>query len=182
MRWFWIDRFLEFESGRRAVAIKNITLAEDHLHDHFPGFPVMPHSLVIEGLAQTGGLLVGEHNQFEERVVLAKVSSAKFHGYARPGDTLRYTAEVEDIKDDGAFVDATSHNGEELHAEVKIVFAHLDKGGKGEKPLFEPYDFLAMLRMLGIYDVGRNAEGHPISPPPALLAAERNRHAISDID
>ena len=57
MRWIWIDRFVEFESGRRAVAIKNVSLAEEHLHDHFPGYPIMPNSLITEGLAQTGGLL-----------------------------------------------------------------------------------------------------------------------------
>ncbi len=42
MRWFWIDRFVEFVPGSRAKAVKNVTLAEEHLHDHFPGFPVMP--------------------------------------------------------------------------------------------------------------------------------------------
>ncbi|MBN2446726.1 MAG: beta-hydroxyacyl-ACP dehydratase, partial [Phycisphaerae bacterium] len=60
MRWIWIDRFEVFESGRRAVAVKNVTLAEDHLHDHFPGFPIMPASIMIEGMAQTAGILVGE--------------------------------------------------------------------------------------------------------------------------
>ena len=55
MRWIWIDKFLEFRSGQFARAIKNLTLAEEHLHDHFPGYPVMPASLIIEGLAQTGG-------------------------------------------------------------------------------------------------------------------------------
>ena len=49
MRWIWIDGFVEFESGRRASAVKNVTLAEEHLHDHFPGFPVMPATLIIEG-------------------------------------------------------------------------------------------------------------------------------------
>ena len=38
MRWIWIDKFIEFQSGRHAVALKNVTLAEEHLHDHFPGF------------------------------------------------------------------------------------------------------------------------------------------------
>ncbi|MFI4874980.1 MAG: beta-hydroxyacyl-ACP dehydratase, partial [Blastopirellula sp. JB062] len=57
MRWFWVDQFLEFESGRTAKSVKSISLAEDHLHDHFSGIPIMPHSLVIEGIAQTGGLL-----------------------------------------------------------------------------------------------------------------------------
>ena len=77
MRWYWIDRFTEFESGRRAKAVKNITLAEDHLHDHFPGYPIMPNSLVIEGMAQTGGLLVCESTGFREKVVLAKLSKAR---------------------------------------------------------------------------------------------------------
>ena len=54
MRWFWIDRFVEFVPGSHAKAVKNVTLAEEHLHDHFPGFPVMPGSLMLEGMAQTG--------------------------------------------------------------------------------------------------------------------------------
>jgi len=64
MRWYWIDKFLEFESGSRAKAVKNVSLSEEHLHDHFPGFPVMPASLMIEGMAQTGGILLGEVNDF----------------------------------------------------------------------------------------------------------------------
>src|SRR5256886_3388361 len=107
MRWYWIDRFLEFHSGRSCQAVKNVSLAEEHLHDHFPGYPCMPNSLILEGVAQTGGLLVGEHNRFEEKVILAKVPKAQFHFPAVPGDTLVYTAVIEYIKDDGAMVNAT---------------------------------------------------------------------------
>jgi 3-hydroxyacyl-[acyl-carrier-protein] dehydratase len=169
MRWYWIDRFLEFESGRRARAIKNITLAEDHLHDHFPSHPVMPHSLVIEGMAQTGGLLVGEHNQFNEKVVLAKVPKARFHFVVGPGDTLTYTTTIDYIKKDGAMVSATSHLGDRLHAEMEIVFAHLDDTHQG-RTLFEPEAFLKMMRMLQAYEVGRAADGGPLREP--TLAAE----------
>jgi len=88
MRWIWIDKFLEFRSGQFARAIKNLTLAEEHLHDHFPGYPVMPASLIIEGLAQTGGILVGEAGGFAEKVVLAKIPRAEFHGVACAGDQL----------------------------------------------------------------------------------------------
>ena len=59
MRWFWIDRFLEFESGRYAKAVKCVSLAEDYLHDHFPQYPVFPNSLVIEGLAQISSRKAG---------------------------------------------------------------------------------------------------------------------------
>ena len=58
MRWFWIDRFSELVSGKTATAIKTISLSEEHLHDHFCGIPTMPNSLILEGMAQTAGMLV----------------------------------------------------------------------------------------------------------------------------
>ena len=164
VRWYWIDRFIEFESGKRAKAIKNITLAEDHLHDHFVGNPTMPHSLVIEGMAQTGGLLVGEYNGFREKVVLAKLSKIAFHRTAGPGDSLIYTADVEYIKEDGAMVSVTSHMGDELHAEGQLMFAHLNDMF-ANKRLFHLEDYARMMRMLGAYDVGRTADGKPLLEP-----------------
>ena len=88
MRWIWIDRFETFESGTRAVAIKNVSLAEEHLHDHVPGFAVMPASLMIEGMAQTGGILLGEKHGFQHIVILAKVPKVTFHGHVVPGAPL----------------------------------------------------------------------------------------------
>src|SRR5215216_1556181 len=104
MRWFWFDRYTEFVSGKHAVGVKNVSLAEEHLHDHFPGAPVMPNTLIIEGLAQTGGLLVAEHGGFVERVILAKIAKARFHFAAVPGDTLEYRTTIDDIQKDGAIV------------------------------------------------------------------------------
>jgi 3-hydroxyacyl-[acyl-carrier-protein] dehydratase len=179
MRWFWIDRFTEFESGRRATAIKNVTLAEEHLHDHFPGAPLMPNALVIEGIAQTGGLLVAEHGGFEERVVLAKIAKAHFHFSAVPGETLVYRATIEDIHKDGAIVSGTSHVGERLQAEVQIFFAHLDEATAG-KSLFDPAGLLAMLKLLGVFEVGRDAQGHPLEIPPALALAEQAAHPAGE--
>src|ERR1700726_4717343 len=109
MRWLWIDRFLEFRSGHSAKAVKNLSLAEDHFADHFPGYPVMPACLILEGLAQTGGILVGEANQFREKVVLAKVPKAVFP--REEGAAVAGRATV-----DGAVV-----------ADVEIFFAHLDQ-------------------------------------------------------
>ena len=112
MRWFWIDRFTEFEQRpARPTAVKNVSLAEEHLHDHFPGAPLMPNSLIIEGLAQTGGLLVAEHGDFEERVVLAKVAKARFHFSGRAGRHAVYRVTIDDIHKDGAIVSGTSHVG-----------------------------------------------------------------------
>lgn len=124
MRWTWIDRFVSFESRRSAVAVKNLSLAEDHFADHFPGFPVMPAPLILEGLAQTGGILVGEANGYRENVVLAKMS-AKFHREATAGEQLTYTTRMLDLGDTGARVSGEVRSGDELVAEAEIMFAHV---------------------------------------------------------
>jgi 3-hydroxyacyl-[acyl-carrier-protein] dehydratase len=171
MRWYWIDKFIEFESGRYAKALKCISLAEEHLHDHFSFYPMIPNSLVIEGMAQTGGLLVSEHNQFTEKVVLAKIPKARFYCDAVPGDTLIYSTKIEYIKEEGAMVTATSHKGDVLHAEAEIVFAHLNDSRLGS--LFEPETFLRMMRLLGAFDVGHAADGSRLTPPARLLNAAK---------
>lgn len=164
MRWYWIDRFTEFVSGSRAKAVKNVSLAEEHLHDHYSPFPVMPKSLIIEGLAQTGGLLVCEHSGFKEKVVLAKVPKITFYSEACPGDTLVYTAVADYIHDYGAMVTVTSHKNGELHAEGDLAFAHL-AGAHHETQLFADGDLLQMMRILRAYEVGRTADGEPIKDP-----------------
>ena len=175
MRWFWIDKFIEFERGKRAVAIKNVSIVEEEIDQYLPGFPVLPNSLVIEGLAQTAGLLIGEAGGFEDRVVLAKISKAVFHRPALPGDQLRYTAVVQDIQKDGAIASLTSHIGLELQAEVEMMFAFLDDRFPSGS-LFDPVDFMAMVRTFGMYDVGR-ANGQPIVPPPFYAETERAAQA-----
>jgi 3-hydroxyacyl-[acyl-carrier-protein] dehydratase len=175
VRWFWIDRFVEFESGRRATAEKAVTLAEEQLDNYLPGFPVMPASLIIEGFAQTGGLLVGEVRAFRQRTVLAKVGKAKFFREARPGDVLRYEVTIEELADDGAIVRGRGTLAGQLHAEVELFFAHLDDRFAGVD-LFYPADFLAILRLLGVYDVGRQPDGTPLVIPPHLLEAEQRQN------
>src|SRR6516165_4476558 len=124
MRWIWIDRFLELSSGKSARAVKNLSLAEDHFADHFPGFPVMPACLILEGLAQTGGILVGEAKQFKEKVVLAKVPKAVFHREAVAGQVLTYDAEILVLRDEGASVAAKASADGQLVCEAEIFFAH----------------------------------------------------------
>src|ERR1700674_134500 len=104
MRWLWIDRFLDFQRGKSARALKNLSLAEDIFAEHFPGYPVMPAALILEGLAQTGGILVGEANDFREKVVLAKFPSAHFHREVLAGEQLTYEVEILHMRTEGAAV------------------------------------------------------------------------------
>ncbi|WP_165222604.1 3-hydroxyacyl-ACP dehydratase FabZ family protein [Aquisphaera insulae] len=156
MRWIWIDKFLEFRSGEFARAVKNLTLAEEHLHDHFPGYPVMPASLIIEGLAQTGGILVGEASAFAEKVVLAKISRAEFSGVACAGDQLIYEVTIKGIRPDGAIVDAKAFLNGELLADAEIVFAHLDNTRANQ--IFGPKNFVFTQQLLGVLDLARAQE------------------------
>jgi len=130
MRWIWIDRFLEFQSGKSARAVKNLSLAEDYFGDHFPGYPVFPGCFLLEGLAQTGGILVGEANDFREKVVLAKIPKASFHREVLAGEQLIYDVELLHLRPEGASVQgrATVGGGSgALVAEAEIFFAHLDQ-------------------------------------------------------
>jgi 3-hydroxyacyl-[acyl-carrier-protein] dehydratase len=172
MRWYWIDRFVEFKRGKRAVALKAIAMSEEQIDGYLPGFPVMPSSLIIEGMAQTAGILVGEMSGFEARVVLAKISKAVFHRAAECGEVLRYTAVLQDVQKDGAIAHCTGHIGDELQSEVDLMFAFLDdRFPKG--PLFEPEDFLVMLRSFHLYEVGVDEHDQPLRPPPVYLEVER---------
>jgi 3-hydroxyacyl-[acyl-carrier-protein] dehydratase len=171
MRWIWIDKFLEFRSGEFARAIKNLTLAEEHLHDHFPGYPVMPASLIIEGLAQTGGILVGEAGGFAEKVILAKIPRAEFHGVACAGDQLVYEVTLTDLRSEGAVVDAKAFLNGELLADAEIVFAHLDNSRANQ--IFGPKNFVFTQQLLGVLDLAK-AQARARQAEPAEGAAESN--------
>jgi 3-hydroxyacyl-[acyl-carrier-protein] dehydratase len=171
MRWFWFDRFTEFVSGSHATSIKNVSLAEEHVHDHFPGVGIHPNSLIVEGLAQTSGMLVAEYYDFRERVILAKIPKARFHARAVPGDTLTYRAKIEAIEPTGARVTTSSHIGDRLQGEVEILFAHIDQHAP-VRQLFEPNDFAKILRNFGLLAVGRKQDGSRIQMPPHLAEAE----------
>src|SRR5260221_4650628 len=121
MRWIWIDLFLEFHSKKSAKACKNLSLAEDHFAAHFPGYPVMPVSLMLEGLAQTGGILVGEANNFQEKVVLAKIGNAKFKREAMAGETLTYSTTIIDLRPEGATIEGHVHIGTEAIGSAAIM-------------------------------------------------------------
>lgn len=149
MRWIWIDRILELEKGKRCVAVKNISLAEEVLHDHFPAvrdadgkvrreaMPVLPNPLIIEGMAQTAGILVGHAYDFSEKVILAKIGKAVFTDAGWPGYTLRYSAVIERIDPTGA---STSGMVERIDpatgatvplATIDLMFSHIDRNRSG---------------------------------------------------
>ncbi len=163
MRWIWIDRFLEFHSGKSARALKNLSLAEDHFADHFPGYPIMPAALMLEGLAQAGGILVGEANEFREKVILAKVPWARFRRDVLAGEQLIYEVELLHLRPEGAAVQGRVVIEGALVAEAELFFAHLDQSRS--KQLVGDHNFVfsgELKHMLGLAKVlARNAGAGP---------------------
>lgn len=172
VRWFWIDRYLEFVSGSHATAIKNVSLSEPYVLEYSKNFSSYPPSLIIEGMAQTGGLLVNQAFDFGKKVVLAKVGKSVFHEWALPGDQLRIQVEIENMQDDGSMVTCVCHRGEQVLVEADLMFAY-PEDQFADKEFFADDGLSSILRTLRIFEVGKNKDGSPIEIPPHFLQAER---------
>lgn len=168
MRWMWIDRIVELEPRRRLVAVKNVSLAEEHLHDHFPAgdergaLPVVPGSLIVEGMAQTAGILVGHAEEFREKVILAKVGKVDLELDAVPGYTVRFTATIQSMDRQGAstaglveLIDpARPGTPPARMGAIDLVFSHIDQNRAGiefpEHNFVFGESFKTLLRMSGV--------------------------------
>lgn len=84
----FVDRVLEIVPGDRVVALKNVTVNDPYLQDHFPGNPLMPGVILVESMAQTAGLLLPEGSA----AVLAQIKEARFRSPVIPGDQIRIEA------------------------------------------------------------------------------------------
>jgi len=94
-----IDRVVELEPGRRAVAIKQVTANEPHFTGHFPGRPIMPGVLMVEALAQTAGVAVLALAEHRGKLGLfAGIDDCRFKRMVLPGDTLRLEVNVEKLR------------------------------------------------------------------------------------
>lgn len=165
MYWYWIDRFTAFESGKRAVAVKAVTRAEEQLRGHFPFHAIEPASLIIEGLAQTAGLTVNEATKFKKKVVLGKIPKLTFHQTEiGPGDVLTYEALIDEIGEEGSMATVRALRGEELIAEGRLVFAHLGSEFDDQEQ-FSEGDLEDLVRAYGMYEVGVDSEGAPLEDP-----------------
>lgn len=91
-----IDRVIEFERAKRLVAIKNVTINEPFFQGHFPGYPIMPGVLVVEAMAQAGGIILMHElpDRHEKLVVFTGIERAKFRRPVTPGDQLRIEIDV----------------------------------------------------------------------------------------
>jgi 3-hydroxyacyl-[acyl-carrier-protein] dehydratase len=104
MRYQLIDRILEFEAGRRIRAVKAVAASEEYFRDHFAGNAVMPGALIIEAAAQAGTALIELTHQCRVKAFLTFVHEAKFRTLVRPGETMFFSLEIDNMSTEFARV------------------------------------------------------------------------------
>lgn len=126
MRHYWLDRILELEHGVRATGVKAVALNEEEFDSHFPGNPVLPGIYLLEALAQTAGVLLAETTGGKRLALMVSVDRARFLAFARPGDRVHLTVEVETLDDDLARVRGAAAVGERPIASARLTFRLVD--------------------------------------------------------
>ena len=95
MRFVLIDRILDVQPGDSLVAVKNLSLAEEYLGDHFPGFPVMPGVLMLEALTQAGAWLIRDMEDFAHSIIVLKqAKTIKYGSFVEPGRQLQLRVDL----------------------------------------------------------------------------------------
>ena len=100
MKFFLVDKIEAIEPGKRIVAVKNLSLAEEYLADHFPAFPVMPGVLMMESLVQTAAWLIRLEQDWSCSLIqLQRARNVRYGNFVAPGDCLRTEVELDGIED-----------------------------------------------------------------------------------
>lgn len=126
-----IDRVLEIEPRKRIAALKNFTINEEFFQGHFPGFPIVPGVLLIEAMAQAGGILLlhDDPHRDEKLLFFGAIERARFRRPVVPGDQVRFEVEVLRLKAAHCKLEAKAFVGEALHAEAQLLSTFVPREG-----------------------------------------------------
>jgi 3-hydroxyacyl-[acyl-carrier-protein] dehydratase len=123
-----VDRIVHVDlDAGEIIGVKNVTYNEPFFQGHFPGAPIMPGVLILEALAQTGGILVHQKGYNKKIAVLLNVTGAKFRKPVTPGDVLHLHAKALHISNNGGKMQTKAMIGEQLAAEAELSFALIEK-------------------------------------------------------
>ncbi len=123
-----VDRVIHIDlEANEIICVKNVTVNEPFFQGHFPGAPIMPGVLILEALAQAGGILVHQKGYDKKIAVLLNITGAKFRRPVTPGDVLHLHAKGLHISGNGGKIQAKAMIGEQIAAEAELSFAMVDK-------------------------------------------------------
>ncbi len=173
MRFVLIDRILDLQPGRSLVAVKNLSLAEEYLADHFPGFPVMPGVLMLEALTQAGAWLIRDLEDFAHSVIVLKsAKTIKYGSFVEPGRQLQLRVELIEhgphettFKGEGVIEDQTM---------VKGRFTLIRSNLRDRDPLLHSTDSLIVEHLRDLYGTLRKGSvgARAMLKPPGADSAE----------
>jgi len=127
MRFHLIDRIEEICPGKYITGVKCITLADDVFNEHFPGYPIFPGSLIMEGMAQLAGsffeIMMKEKGIEQRQSVLVMANRLKFKKPAEPGDRILFRAEIATMQEEYAVANVSASIDGELCATGELTFS-----------------------------------------------------------
>jgi len=134
MRFILIDKIVSLEKGKYIKTIKNVTLAEEYLADHFPTFPVLPGVLLLEGLIESASWLVRETEDFAHSMILLEhAKNVKYKSFLAPGGQIEYTVEAKTIEENiSSFLGVGLSQGEQI-IEAKFGLRHFNLAAQDPK-------------------------------------------------
>ena len=127
MRFLLVDRILSLTPGREVVAVRTIPCDEEYFQDHFPGFPVVPGVLLTEMMGQAAAKGLNAERRPRGNAMLAKILSASFRQWVRPGDEVRLHATIESNEERFATADCRAEVGGRAVAQAKLFFTFVPK-------------------------------------------------------
>jgi 3-hydroxyacyl-[acyl-carrier-protein] dehydratase len=131
MRFILIDKIISLQSGREIKTVKNVSLSEEYLADHFPTFPVLPGVLLLEGLIESASWLVREAENFaHSMVLLEQARNVKYKSFLAPGSTIEYVVTAQAIEENvSSFTGFGVSAGEQI-VEAKFGLRHFNLADK----------------------------------------------------
>jgi 3-hydroxyacyl-[acyl-carrier-protein] dehydratase len=128
MRFLLVDRIISMTPGSGVVATRTIPADDDYFQDHFPGFPVVPGVLLTESMGQAAAKCLDAERRPRGKAILARILSASFRHWVRPGDLLELHATIVSNEERFATAECEARVGERAVAQAKLFFSFLPAG------------------------------------------------------
>jgi 3-hydroxyacyl-[acyl-carrier-protein] dehydratase len=129
MRFLFVDRILSLTPGERVCAVRTVPHDDDYFEDHFPGFPVVPGVLLTESMGQAAAKCLDAERRGRGKAMLARILSASFRQWVRPGDELRLSAEIVSNQERSATAECRAEVAGQVVAQARLLFSFVPVAG-----------------------------------------------------